>query len=140
MANRRSITLHPPIRRQDAWGSGEFGESRGASRIHKGVDFACAPISQVCAVSDGKCTKVGYPYADTQKYTYVEITTANGDRERYFYVDALVVVGDTVVEGDVIGWTQDLTGRYPNITNHLHFEVIRGKDYLHPLDYLGGYL
>jgi len=140
MPNTRSITLHPPIRRQDAWGSGEFGASRGSSRIHKGVDFACAAETQVCAVSKGKCTKIGFPYDNSTSYTYVEITTANGDRERYFYVESIVAVGDEVDKGAVIGWVQDLTGRYPNITNHVHFEIIRGTDYLHPLDYLGGYL
>jgi len=137
----RKVTVSPPLRGTDVWGSGAFGASRaGGSRIHRGIDLACQPESEVLAVSAGTITKIGYPYADAPTYRYVEITTSTKARERYFYVEPLVEIGEDVEEGGMIGTTQCLGTRYPGITEHFHFEVIRGTDYLNPHDYLRGYL
>jgi len=56
----------------------------------------------------------------------------NSDKYRYFYVEPLLLVGDTVKRGDIIGYAQGLTDVYPGITSHFHFEIMkpgRGRSY-----------
>ncbi len=43
---------------------------------------------------------------------------------KLFYLDPLKeIVGRTVKQGELIGTAQDLTIKYPGITNHIHFEI-----------------
>lgn len=42
---------------------------------------------------------------------------------RVLYINPAVAEGDAVSAGDVLGAAQDLTGRYPGITNHVHVEM-----------------
>lgn len=103
-----------------------------------GVDLACYPDSSVYAMNYGTVTKLGYPYGDDLSYRYVEITTG-GVKERYFYVFPLVSEDDTVYAGQLIGVVQDLSPRYPGITNHIHFEVKLDDDdgdFINPEEYL----
>ena len=137
------MLMKPPNRTSDKWGQGHFGAPRG-SRTHKGIDFACHPGTAICAEMFGIVTKIGYPYDDDEDhdgkpdFTYVEIKDPRGSKARYFYVDPCVKVGDIIPTGQVIGITQRLGGKYPDITEHLHFEV-KDKNgvFIDPSDYLG---
>ena len=133
------IKFSATIRQQDDYGSGEYGASRG-SRLHKGVDFA----PQVHAVTGGKVTKLGHPYANDLSYRYVQVTDKDGYRVRYFYVSPSVAIGDVINEGQILGLMQDLGRRYHGtkeaprtITPHFHFEVMdkRGAC-IDPITYL----
>lgn len=136
------MIIKPPARTVDNWGQGHYGAPRG-SRKHKGVDFACYPGSEVCAEKYGRVTKIGFPYADDDDFdgrpdfTYVEIQDPTGNKGRYFYVEPSVKVGDMVQSGQVIGTTQELGKKYPDITEHMHFEV-KDKDgkFFDPSEYL----
>jgi len=120
-----------PIRGDDEHGSGFWHAPRG-NRLHNGVDFSCYPGTQILAPVSGVMTKEGYPYADDLDYRYVEITTPGGDCHRVFYISP--VSNDDVVAGQtIIGYAQDLTTRYPGITNHVHYEIKRGDEYINPL-------
>ncbi len=147
------ITIHPPIRGQDAQGSGVYGAPRG-DHTHEGIDFACMTGSLVRAVCAGIVTKIGYPYsqkepdeswskAKTEKHLkkkalrYVQVTDYNDNDARYFYVDPSVKVDDYVLVGWVVGETQDLTEIYKGITPHLHFEVKKDGQIINPHEYLG---
>ncbi len=84
-------------------------------------------------VESGTVTKLGYPYGDDLAFRYVELETVDGFFYRYFYVEPLVDLGHYVVgikdlsynlsSNDALGIVQDLTARYPGITNHFHFEI-----------------
>jgi murein DD-endopeptidase MepM/ murein hydrolase activator NlpD len=119
------IKLLAQQRPDDPHGSGAYGASRG-NRKHNGVDYAALPNSQALSSTRGKVTKIGYPYDpnDPKKGTfrYVEVTT-DGYRIRYFYVYPLVMLGENVEIGEVIGSVQDLRSVYRKITPHIHLEV-----------------
>ena len=129
------ILVSPPLRNLDQWGEGHYGASRG-SRIHQGIDLACVPGSKVYPHSGGIVTKLGYPYGDDLTFRYVEITTALGYKERYFYVDPLVAIDAIVHPSTCIGVSQKLGNRYANITEHIHFEIKHGGGYINPSVYL----
>jgi len=117
-------------RKSDKWGQGHFGAPRG-DRKHNGIDYACLEGSEILSPVDGQVTKHGYPYADDLSFRYVQIT--NGERKhRIFYVDPILPIGRIIKEGDVIGTAQDLEQRYPEITPHIHYEIMIGDKYLDP--------
>lgn len=117
-----------PKRGQDAWGSGAFGASRG-TRSHKGIDYCCYPDTAIESPVDGTVTKLGYPYSDDLSFRYVEVTDSNKYRHRLFYVAPLVVKGEEIIAGKIVGTAQDIAGRYrdeskPAMTNHVHYEIL----------------
>ena len=116
-------------RGSDAWGSGEYGASRG-SRRHNGIDYHTVAGTKICSMTEGKVTKLGYPYGDDLSYRYVEITDPGGYRHRYFYVEPTVKMGETVQRTDVIGVAQDIKARYDDnpersMKNHVHYEIFK---------------
>lgn len=124
------------MRGRDGQGAGYFGASRGG-RTHNGMDFVAVPGTPVTALSPGRVTKLGYPYADRPEFRYVEVTDRDGLRCRYFYVQPSVTVGQSVGIGDTLGTTQMLP--YDGIEQHFHFEVMKGRgEYLDPIKYLCG--
>lgn len=130
------MRILPRMRGRDAQGCGYFGASRGG-RAHNGIDFASCPGTPVAALSPGKVTKLGYPYADKLEFRYVEVTDPDGLRCRYFYVRPSVSVGQDVRVGDTLGTVQMLP--YAGIEQHYHFEVMKGRgEYLDPIKYLCG--
>ena len=121
-----------PMRGTDKYGSGEFGASRG-EREHKGIDLACYPDTEILSPVSGVVSKLGYPYKDDLNFMYVQITVSGGTFHRVFYIIPAVSLGDVVDNMTVIGLSQDLTQRYPGITNHVHYEIKTGtKEYLLP--------
>lgn len=123
-------------RPQDKWGNGAFGAPRG-KRKHRGIDFACLPGTKILRPVSGIISKLGYPYSDDLLFRYVEITTINDKaRHRIFYITPLLIDGKIIRLNDVIGFSQDLTGRYQGITPHIHYEIIdSGGDYINPMNY-----
>lgn len=113
-----------PLRGADSWGSGAYGAPRG-SRKHKGIDYAASPGTVLESNVAGRVTKLGYPYGDDLSFRYVEVTSEDGYRHRFFYVYPRVGRGDVVAAGDVLGVVQDSTGRYEGITNHVHYEILK---------------
>ena len=133
--------IFPPIRKRDNHGSGEFGAPRG-SRKHRGIDLACYPGSVILSDFDGYISKIGYPYPPNGNkggYRYVEVTTEEGERVRYFYVKPLVQKNSVVFEGNIIGVSQDITKFYPGMTHHIHVEIIKDGKYIDPTEFLDGY-
>jgi murein DD-endopeptidase MepM/ murein hydrolase activator NlpD len=129
------------IRGQDSQGAGYYGAPRG-SRKHQGIDFITEKDEFINSFCNGIVTKIGFPY-DPNKHPekghlrYVEVTDDNGLQVRVFYCKPILRVGDRVIEGlSIIGQSQDLTVVYPGITQHLHFEVKKGKEFLNPMQYL----
>ena len=112
----------PQRREQDAHGSGHFGAPRG-KRTHSGIDYAVLPGTRIVCPVEGRVTKLGYPYGDDLSFRYVQVTDHYGYAWRFFYVEPGVAVDDLIPSNSVIGTSQDLLGRYPGITPHLHLEI-----------------
>ena len=122
------ISVELPERGQDDFGSGEFGASRdGGKRVHKGVDFAAPAGGRLRSKTEGKVTKLGTVYKNDPKYKYVEVTSDDGTRHRYFYVKGDLRVGAPVNAGDFIGTAQDISAKYSTpekeMKNHVHYEI-----------------
>lgn len=147
------------FRDRDEHGSGAYRAKRG-SRLHNGVGICCSKGDAIRAVSAGRVTKIGYPYAQTpnperlndelyikkfekkKALRYVQVTDENGLDVRYFYIKPQVAVndGDMLRAGSLLGYAQGLAHIYPRITEHYHFEVLsmvnRKKVFSDPEQYL----
>jgi murein DD-endopeptidase MepM/ murein hydrolase activator NlpD len=117
------------------WISSTYGWRRdpfsGKKAMHRGLDFAGKPGSDIIAVADGVVSYAG-PRAGFGKT--VEIRHGNGFVTRYAHNSALLVeLGDLVRQGQVIA----AMGRSGRATGtHLHFEVIRKGKTLNPIKFV----
>ncbi len=120
------------LRTTDKWGSGAFGASRG-DHTHNGVDIETYEGQQILSPITGIVTKIGRPYAEEEKayLQYVEVSNA-GYKFRFFYVQSVVKVGDKIKLGTVLGVSQGLDKFYPGITQHMHLEIMNGREYIDP--------
>lgn len=114
-----------------------FGDKRGKSRLHKGVDIKAPRHTPLLAVADGKIEKLSNS-GSAGKAIYLKAA----DGKRYFYAhleDWLVAENDIVKAGQEIGTVGD-SGNAKGTTPHLHFEVLAGKKKrsLDPLPFLNG--
>lgn len=132
------VKLSGPRRGSDNYGNGYFGASRGP-RTHNGIDFSTGSGDAVLSTVSGEVTKLGYPYGDDLGFRYVQVSTCDSAKHRFFYVLPSVRVGDAVREGSVLGTSQDLSIRYPNgMTQHYHYEIIGDdKQFIDPDEYFG---
>jgi murein DD-endopeptidase MepM/ murein hydrolase activator NlpD len=126
-----------PTRRTDAWGSGQYGAGRG-DRRHHGLDIVARPTEAICSPIDGTVVREAYPYANDRRFRGLVIRGTgswDGYEVKLFYVDGHF--SGQVRAGQVVGRAQDLSGRYPGITNHVHLEVReRGRE-LSPSELFG---
>lgn len=124
-----TFTATLPLRGRDQYGDGAYGSNRdGGRRKHKGIDITAYPGTVIHAAAPGQVTKLGYPYASDLSFRYVQLTM-NGLDYRHFYVLPIpgMAVGDFVLSGQPIGTVQDLTLKYPRMTNHMHFSIRRDR-------------
>lgn len=117
------------------WLSSRFGRRTdpftGKPAVHRGVDFAGRPGTEVLSAGDGVVIFAGSRYGYGRM---VEINHGNGYVTRYAHnKDNLVQVGDTVRKGQTIA-TMGSTGRAT--APHLHFEVLRDGRQVDPLPYI----
>lgn len=121
-------------RTTDPWGSGHFGAPRG-NRVHQGLDIVSRPGESVFSPINGILFREAVPYADDPTYKGVVIRGSGqwvGTEIKIFYVEGSLC--GQVTSGQEIGRAQDLTRRYPGITNHIHLEVRRGGAPVRPQD------
>ena len=108
------------VRPASTWGAG-----------HRGVDLASARGSRVLAVDDGVIGHVGVIAGRST----VTVVHRSGLRSTYEPVDAVVMVGDEVGQGQQIG-TLAAGGHCPPATC-LHLGALLADTYLDPLTLLG---
>ncbi len=131
-----SLSIHE-IRKSDAYGFGYYGSSRG-NRSHAGTDYVIRPGEAVLSPVDGTIQRLGIAYAD-DSFELVVIDTKSGDSIKILYVQPIVEPGQDVKCGQLIGYAQDITARYPGITAHVHVEIVtatRGR--IDPTTYTAG--
>tara|TARA_R110000868_G_scaffold38572_14_gene134801 strand:+ start:5863 stop:6780 length:918 start_codon:yes stop_codon:yes gene_type:complete len=100
--------------------------------LHKGVDFAAKPGSNVAAVASGIVTYSGVfgSYGN-----FIEIDHGNNYKTRYAHNKSLhVAKGDSVTKGQIIAALGN-TGR--STGPHLHFEVLKDDKHINPIKFLG---
>lgn len=142
----RDINIQSPIpgaliRDKDRYGNGAYGAGRKKGKddySHQGVDIVSEPGQDVASPIAGRVVRIAQPYGDDKTYKGVEIEAVDGTRMKVFYVDPTIKVGDFVSAGDSIGRAQDITTRYPGITNHVHVEMRNPEGLQDPTPYLRG--
>ena len=118
------VDTRPLTIRHDGRGDGRFGAPRSGGRRHVGVDLVAPLGSPVRAIQRGVVIQVG---AHRGLGNFVEVEHRKQLHSLYSHLDEVqVVLGQRVRQGQVIG-TVGKTGnaKSPEITPHLHFEVLR---------------
>ena len=98
-------------------------ESRGATRLHEGVDIIANRGTPLLAVSDGVITRTYDAATSALSGNGLRLTAADGTYFFYAHLDSIapgIAAGTAVKAGQVIGFVGS-TGN--TNTDHLHFEV-----------------
>lgn len=114
-----------------------FGDPRGRTRRHKGVDVLADKGVPVVAVADGtvrwvhdewggRCCDVALVHDDgwRSRYFHLDNDTPGTDDGRAVGIAPGVRPGARVVAGQVLGWVGD-SGNAESTVPHLHFELHR---------------
>ncbi len=104
----------------------------GYSRMHNGIDMACAQGTPIYATRAGKVTVASYQAGGAGNY--VSINHLDGFSSIYMHMTHYVVSpGQSVSQGQVIGYVGS-TGI--STGPHLHFGVSYAGTYVNPLAYI----
>lgn len=108
------------IRGEDSRGNGAFGESRGDT-THQGVDIVVQPGQRIKSPITGKVVRYSDPYGDGEYSGY----HLSNDKYlvKLWYLAPTLQEGQTITEGQIVGFAQNIAARYPGITPHVHMEV-----------------
>lgn len=102
-----------------------FGDKRGSSRLHEGIDIKAPKGTPVVAVVDGFVERVKEGGNGGRQ---IYLRDARGRLFYYAHLDSWTVEEYAAVRaGDQLGTVGD-TGNARATTPHLHFEVLLGKD------------
>lgn len=115
---------------KDAMGEGHYGAPRG-NRKHMGIDFVTVPGEPIFAPISGKVTALPYAASDLV-HRGVEIVSGV-EEHQLFYIKPIVRVGQTVVQGQIIGYADNIKNKYGALmTNHVHHEVKQNGKFIDP--------
>ncbi len=105
----------------------------GAWQTHNGVDISAEGGTQIQSMYSGTVTSV---INDALWGVCIEIDHGNGISARYCGLskDTAVSEGDTVKTGTVIGYAGNTCEIECEAEPHIHFEVIKGGNYVDPID------
>ncbi len=104
----------------------------GVSRMHNGIDMACAQGTPIYATRAGKVTVASYQAGGAGNY--VSINHLDGFASIYMHMTHYVVsAGQTVSQGQLIGYVGS-TGL--STGPHLHFGISYAGTYVNPLAYI----
>lgn len=132
----KNIVENQKTRVHDKFGSGQYGASRDAgTRTHNGIDIIASPNESIFCPIQGSIVRQAMPYKDDPSYEGVVIEGReewSGYELKIFYMEGLFS-GDAN-ESQKIGFAQNLTKKYPNITNHIHLEVRYKGELIDPFE------
>lgn len=114
-----------------------YWESTASYRPNLGYDIKSDLGKPVFAAMDGKVEEVN---SATQDGVQIVINHQNGLKTVYSNLDTKVKVtkGQSITKGTVIGSVGKTTLRsaYEKYGDHLHFAILKGKDFVDPAKYL----
>ncbi len=131
-----TLPTEPPISRMgelqfpvSGFGTGAvisvFGDHRGSSRLHQGIDIKAPKGTPVVAVADGFVERIKEGGSGGRQ---LYLRDARGRLFYYAHLDDWAVEEYAAVRaGDPLG-TVGNTGNARATTPHLHFEILLGKD------------
>ncbi len=114
-----------------------FSATMNDYRVHRGIDFACAPGTPVLAAADGTVESVA---KDPMMGWTVTLSHDGGAETRYAGLSEesvnIAKAGDKVLSGQVIGASGETALIESAEENHLHFELSVGGKVVDPADYM----
>jgi murein DD-endopeptidase MepM/ murein hydrolase activator NlpD len=130
----RKFLMKRPVRGDDVRITSGFGLRRHpvlqTSRMHTGVDWACAAGTPIMAAGNGTIEEAG---RKGEYGNYVRIRHANGYKTAYGHMLRIgngVAPGAKVRQGQIIGFVGS-TGLSSG--PHVHFEVLVNKEFVDPM-------
>ena len=106
----------------------------GVYKLHTGVDLRASKGTKIYAANSGTVTTAGY---NTAYGYYVVINHGGGVATLYAHMSKMAVKkGQTVSQGTIIGYVGS-TGY--STGPHLHFEIIKGGNYINPITMYPGF-
>lgn len=121
----KNIVESQKTRVRDSYGSGQYGASRDSgTRKHNGIDIIVNPDEKIFCPIKGAIISETMPYRKDPSYKGVVIKGIEswiGYEIKIFYMVGLF--SGVANESQEIGFAQNLTIKYPGITNHIHLEV-----------------
>lgn len=140
VSNSVTVTFQKPVEGSVARVYSEdpvYWDSTGSYRPNLGYDIKADLGKPVFAVADGKVEEVS---SVTQDGVQVTINHQNGLKTVYSNLDPKVKVtkGQAITKGATIGTVGKTTLRaaYEKYGDHIHFAILKGKDYVDPSKYL----
>lgn len=102
--------------------------------FHLSQDILASPMQPVYAPIGGVVRIINKVYSENNKglkgieiKLSIENTVTNKIepylKTKIFYVNSFLTSGDIVLPGQLIGYTQDLSVKYPEVLNHVHIEA-----------------
>lgn len=131
------MLLFPVSPGQDCYILDNFGDARGSTRLHEGVDIMGSAGFPVFAVASGVLKK-RYTNTGTAGWGWTLYDETTDTTYKYFHLTedpAGLAEGDTVTVGQTIGYVGD-SGTSGVDNFHLHFEVRPGNVAIDPLPLL----
>lgn len=131
------------VRGTDDYGSGAFGAPRSRdqqSYSHRGLDLTCDAGQIIVSPCKGVVTHVSQAYSGDARYHSIHIQPDEAlDADvKLLYVDpARLNVPYLIEEGADLGNAEDLSMKYPGITQHCHLEVHVAGELVDPSPLLG---
>ncbi len=116
--------MFPVAAGSDCYVLDNFGDARGSTRLHEGVDIMGSAGNEVFAVASGVFTK-RYTNTGTAGWGWTLYDESTDTIYKYFHLAEDPngrVEGDTVSAGDVLGYVGSSGTSSPD-NFHLHFEV-----------------
>lgn len=140
VSNSVNISFQKPVEGSIARAYSEdpvYWDSTGSYRPNLGYDIKSSLGKPVFAALDGKVEEVN---SATQDGVQIVINHQNGLKTVYSNLDPKVKVtkGQSITKGTVIGTVGKSTLRaaYEKYGDHLHFAILKGKDFVDPAKYL----
>ena len=129
--------MFPVAPGSDCYVLDNFGDVRGSTRLHEGVDIMGSAGNEVFAVASGVLTN-RYTNTGTAGWGWTLYDESTGTTYKYFHLaeDAGgLVEGSSVTAGQTIGYVGN-SGTFGEDNFHLHFEVRPNNVAIDPLSLL----
>ncbi|MDT8715579.1 M23 family metallopeptidase [Clostridium sp. 19966] len=116
----------------------QYCQTIGSYKTNHGIEISAKLNSEVHAVLDGKVEAIDNDKTELGEYIIVD--HQNGLKTIYSNLreDVKVKVGDTVKKNQIIGYVGKTRTSYSQekFGDHLHFEVMKGTEYVDPAKYI----
>lgn len=131
------MLMFPLMPAKDCYVLDNFGDARGSTRTHEGIDIMGSAGRPVFAVASGVLTK-RYTNTGTAGWGWTLYDASTATTYKFFHMaedDAGLVEGDSVTVGDTIGYVGN-SGTFGEDNFHLHLEVRPNNVAVDPLPLL----